>query len=64
MKTQSRYIVQLRTDPAFDVIDTTTGKVVSVWNDVEAAAIDANVRLVMDLCDARRGAEQRGHPWP
>jgi hypothetical protein len=54
MKPQAKYIVQLRTDPAFDVIDTTTGKVVSVWNDVTAADIDAAERLVMDLRATRR----------
>jgi hypothetical protein len=59
MKIQAKYIVQLRTDPAFDVIDTTTGQVVSVWNDVRAADIDAAERLVMDLRDAQRANQQR-----
>lgn len=54
-----RYIIQLRTDPAFDVIDTTTGQVVSVWNDAKAAEIDAATRLVMDLRDARRAAKEQ-----
>jgi hypothetical protein len=59
MKTQAKYIVQLRTDPAFDVIDTTTGEVVSVWNDTKAADIDAAERSVMDLREARRANQQR-----
>jgi hypothetical protein len=56
---QKRYIIQLRTDPAFDVIDTTTGLVVSVWNSENAAAIDAATRLVIDLRDARRAAKEQ-----
>jgi hypothetical protein len=57
---QNRYIIQLRTDPAFDVIDTTTGLVVSVWNTECAAEIDAAFRLVDDLRNTRRAAtEQR-----
>ena len=59
IKMQSKYIIQLRTDPAFDVIDTTTGQVVSVWNDAKAAEIDAATRLVMDLREARRAAKEQ-----
>jgi hypothetical protein len=54
-----RYIIQLRTDPAFDVIDTNTGLVVSVWNTEQAAAIDAATRLVIDLREARRAAREQ-----
>lgn len=58
---QNRYIIQLRTDPAFDVIDTTTGEVVSISDSEAAAQIDRHTRTVCDLRDARRRAakEQR-----
>jgi hypothetical protein len=54
-----KYIIQLRTDPAFDVIDTSTGEVVSIWNSEKAAEIDRNTRLVMDLREARRAAKEQ-----
>jgi hypothetical protein len=58
MQSLKKYIIQLRTDPAFDVIDTTTGQVVSVWNTAEAAEIDAATRVFLDLRDARRAAKE------
>jgi hypothetical protein len=56
---QNRYIIQLRTDPAFDVIDTSTGTVVSIWNSAEAAEIDRAYRIHWDLRDARRAAREQ-----
>lgn len=54
---KTRYIIQLRTDPAYDVIDITTGEVVSIWNTVDAAEIDRATRHCMDIRDAAK--EQR-----
>jgi hypothetical protein len=53
---QNRYIIQLRTDLAYDVIDMTTGEVVSIWIDVQAAEIDRATRTIMSLRDAKRVA--------
>lgn len=54
-----KFIIQLRTDPAFDVINTSTGEVVSVWNTENAAAIDAAYRVLVDLREARRAAKEQ-----